>query len=80
MDVEGEVNLALTGLTSSKHILKHAITHRRRCEVSCLRLPCSERRYNIGIRGGGVGHIPLNIVVVGQDCCFRERTSIYIGK
>ena len=33
---EGEVNLALTGLTSSKHTVKRVIQHRRRSEVSCL--------------------------------------------
>jgi len=29
MDVEREVNLALTGLTLSKYIVQHAIPHRR---------------------------------------------------
>jgi len=49
--ISDKVNLALTGLTGltlSKHILMRAIPHRRRCEVSCLRLPCSVRRYKHG--------------------------------
>jgi len=46
MDSDGEVNLALTGLTLRKYIVKRAISHCGRSNVSCcLRLPCSVRRY-----------------------------------
>ena len=50
MDVEGEIILALTGLTLSNHnfIVKHVIQYRRQNEVSCLRLPFSVRRYKHG--------------------------------
>jgi len=36
----------LIGLTSTKHIVKRSISHRRRSDVSCLRLPCSVEQYN----------------------------------
>jgi len=45
IDGRMKVNLALTGITLSKHIVKRAILNRRRREVSCLRLCCSVRRY-----------------------------------
>jgi len=51
MYVGRQVNLALTGLALSKHIVKRVIPHRRGsevCSLCCLLLPCSVRRYKYG--------------------------------
>jgi len=74
--LDGEVNLALTGLVLSKNIVQRAIPHLRRREVCCLQLPCSIWWYKHGNHSEEPRYATIIIIIIRLHHYWFRGTAV----